>query len=74
MRVKILDRWQSGIPRALLALALGATFVSCASTKEPAPLVSDPSGGRESAIPWNKQEKWEQQGQLSQFQEEQNRR
>ncbi len=47
---------------AALALALMA-FASCATKPEPQ-LVSDPSGARESALPWNKQEKWESTGQL----------
>ena len=48
---------------ANLALLAGAalTLGSCA-TKQPPPLVSDGSG-RESQLPWNKQEKWESTGQ-----------
>ena len=49
---------------ALLALAAGA-LASCASKKEQVQLVNDPSvSGRESALPWNQQEKWEGQGQF----------
>ncbi len=43
---------------ALLCCAAGS-LVSCA-TKEEMPLVDDPNGKRESTIPWNRQEKWEQ--------------
>lgn len=37
----------------------GSLLASCA-TKEQPPLVDDPNGKRESTMPWNKQEKWEQ--------------
>lgn len=48
---------------ALVALIAGA-LASCASKQEVA-LVNDPSAtGRESALPWNQQEKWEGQGQF----------
>jgi hypothetical protein len=39
-------------------------FVSCASEKHFA-LVDYPSGEKESTIPWNKQEKWENSGPLN---------
>ena len=42
-----------------LLLATTAMFVSCAAQKEQVRLVDDPDQHRESAIPWNKQEKWE---------------
>ena len=48
------------ILRVLLA-ALLATLVSCASQKDTR-LVNDPDQKPESAIPWNKQEKWETEG------------
>jgi hypothetical protein len=44
------------------------TFASCASTKEPPRLVADPDDRGDSAIPWNRQEKWETAGgQLREF-------
>ena len=43
--------------------AFGLALVSCASHKEVA-LVEDPDK-KESSIPWNKQEKWENTGPLS---------
>jgi hypothetical protein len=50
--------------KRLFLLAIAATLVSCAQ-KEQVALVNDPSGsGRESALPWNQQEKWEGQGQF----------
>ena len=50
-----------GINLALL-VAGSFTLVSCAS-KQDQPLVSD-NVGRESSIPWNEQQKWENTGQL----------
>ena len=45
---------------ALLA-ASTAAFVSCASEHQQAGLVDDPDARHyDSAIPWNRQEKWEQ--------------
>ena len=51
----------------LFALAIAVT--SCASTQETPRLVSDPDDHGDSTIPWNKQEKWETAGQLSEFTE-----
>ena len=48
---------------ALLPVA-AAVLASCAQ-KEQVALVNDPStSGRESALPWNQQEKWEAEGQF----------
>jgi hypothetical protein len=44
---------------AVLLLAAVSTLVSCASQKENVALVKDPDAKPESAMPWNKQEKWE---------------
>jgi hypothetical protein len=53
-----------GMAKLMFLLIAAGAFASCAS-KEPAPLVSDASSTqRESALPWNKQEKWEGTGQL----------
>ncbi len=58
---------------ALGVIAAGV-FSSCAS-KEPPPLISDGSRtGEESTLPWNKQEKWEGQGQLGKMAEQFNSR
>ncbi len=44
-------------------MALGlCAFTSCATKQEPQ-LIAD-QNGRESALPWNQQEKWENTGQL----------
>ena len=47
----------------ILLLATASGLSSCA-TKEVA-LVKDPDAKEESMIPWNRQEKWEAQGQFS---------
>ena len=41
------------------ALALG--FSSCATKNETA-LISDPNARKETALPWNEQQKWEREG------------
>lgn len=56
MQELVFDRTK--IAAIALSLCALASLVSCA-TREPVPLVADPSGRPESAIPWNKQEKWE---------------
>ena len=43
---------------ALLS-AMAITLISCATQKQALRLVSDPDDRADSAIPWNKQEKWE---------------
>lgn len=48
--------------KALLLVTLAFAFASCATKQEPQ-LISD-GAGRESALPWNQQQKWENQGQL----------
>lgn len=47
----------------VLLFAAAATFVSCATQKQA--VVDDPDSKKESMIPWNKQERWETQGQLA---------
>jgi outer membrane biogenesis lipoprotein LolB len=44
-------------------LVVTATLVACAKDKQPS-LVDDSATKNESSMPWNKQEKWETQGQL----------
>ncbi|MFL6589316.1 MAG: hypothetical protein ACJ8M4_04015 [Chthoniobacterales bacterium] len=51
----------------IAALAfVGLTFVltSCAS-QDPAPLIADPNGAAETALPWNEQQKWEREGEAA---------
>ena len=40
---------------------LTVELTSCA-TKTPAPLIADPQSSRETALPWNEQQKWEREG------------
>jgi outer membrane biogenesis lipoprotein LolB len=50
---------------ALLLLAGCMAFAACATQKPQPALVDDPDAKKESQIPWNKQEKWETQGQFA---------
>lgn len=59
----LVPKIRKGIASAIL-LAAATTFVSCASQKQVA-VVDDPDAKHESMIPWNKQEKWETQGQYA---------
>jgi hypothetical protein len=45
-------------------LIAATTLVSCASQKQQV-VVDDPDSKHESTVPWNKQEKWETQGQFA---------
>ena len=47
--------------RIALLSYVAMALASCA-TREPAPLIADPSGTRETALPWNEQQKWEKGG------------
>jgi hypothetical protein len=48
--------------RCVLVLVAATALASCAS-KEPGPLIADPGATRETALPWNEQQKWEREGQ-----------
>jgi hypothetical protein len=48
--------------RFALVLVAATALASCAS-KEPGPLIADPGATRETALPWNEQQKWEREGQ-----------
>jgi len=50
---------------SLLLLAGCLALVACATEKQRVVLVDDPDAKKESQIPWNKQEKWETQGQFA---------
>jgi hypothetical protein len=47
---------------ALLALGLVVLGMSSCATKDPAPLINDPSAKKETALPWNEQQQWEREG------------
>ena len=63
MLAAIRNRNSVGAAKVALLIAALAGVCSCASTKEKPPLVST-GGERESSLPWNQQQKWENQGQL----------
>jgi hypothetical protein len=48
----------------LIFACLTSMLASCAS-KDPAPLIADPRGVRETALPWNEQQKWEREGEAA---------
>jgi len=62
MAAAIISRICSIIAGVSMLACLALT--SCAS-KEPGPLIADPSATHETALPWNQQEKWEREGQAS---------
>ncbi len=62
----------SKIARIFLLVAGLSALTSCASHKEPE-LVSS-GATTESALPWNKQEKWESEGQFAGLNDAVNRR
>jgi hypothetical protein len=65
MLARIPDRFRSLLRISALAICAVGAFTSCA-TKEQPPLIGDNTGNtRESSLPWNKQEKWESQGQYA---------
>jgi hypothetical protein len=46
--------------RIALLFCVATALVSCA--KDPPPLIADPGNTRETALPWNEQQKWEREG------------
>ena len=48
----------------IAALALLGALSSCASNKQTA-LIDDPNDKKETALPWNEQQKWEREGQAA---------
>jgi hypothetical protein len=48
----------------LLAGGCAFALISCA-TKEPGPLIDDPNAKKETALPWNEQQKWEREGEAA---------
>lgn len=47
--------------RAALIACCGFALASCATKKETA-LIDDPDARKETALPWNEQQKWEREG------------
>jgi len=60
----ILNRIRFRIAGTLVLAFLAAALTSCA-TKDPAPLIADPNASRETALPWNEQQKWEREGEAA---------
>lgn len=50
---------------AWVALGLFAVGMSSCATKDPGPLIEDPSAKKETALPWNEQQKWEREGEAA---------
>ena len=48
--------------QVVLVTTIALAVAACA--KEKPPLIADDAAQRESAIPWNEQQKWEQEGQF----------
>ena len=57
MLARIRRRWRN-IGSALYVIS-AIMLISCATQKGPPQLVSDPDDRGDSAIPWNRQQKWE---------------
>jgi hypothetical protein len=47
----------------LAAIGFASILSSCA--KDPGPLIADPNGATETALPWNEQQKWEREGEAA---------
>ena len=60
-------------PITSLVMLMGSAFLTSCATKEPPPLLST-GAERESTLPWNKQEQWENAGQFGSLAETQSRR
>lgn len=61
MLARIPDPTGVKLIRIALLSCVAVALASCA-TKEPAPLIADPGASRETALPWNEQQKWEKDG------------
>lgn len=61
MLARISDFTRFQFMRIALLFCVASAVASCA-TKEPPPLIADPSAGRETTLPWNEQTKWERDG------------
>ena len=48
----------------ILLLSCAAAALGSCATKEPQ-LLSDPTASRETALPWNEQQKWEREGEAA---------
>jgi hypothetical protein len=64
MLATILSRIHFRVVGLMMLVCLAAGLASCA-TKESPPLIADPASTRETALPWNEQQKWEREGEAS---------
>jgi hypothetical protein len=61
MLATIRNRSFSRAALTLFAAGWALALVSCAN-QDPAPLIADPNAKKETALPWNEQQKWEREG------------
>ena len=50
----------------VLLFCCGALLTSCATKKDTA-LIDDPDARKDTALPWNEQQKWEREGEAAAF-------
>ncbi len=62
--LSMLDRIRNSRRFIFALLLISASFLVACAQEKPA-LVDDPDSQHEGMMPWNKQEKWETQGQMS---------
>jgi hypothetical protein len=60
----IIDLNRFRLRQFTLLLSLTLALTSCA-TKETPPLIADPNAARDTALPWNEQQKWEREGEAA---------
>jgi hypothetical protein len=61
MLARIPDFTRFTLIKIALLFCVATALPSCV-TKEPPPLIADPGATRETALPWNEQQKWERDG------------
>ena len=64
MLATIRNRIHLRIAAVALFAAVALGFGSCASNKQTA-FINDPNDKKETALPWNEQQKWEREGQAA---------
>ena len=57
---------RSRIQLKLALVALSGALTSCATKKDVA-FINDPTDKKETALPWNEQQKWEREGEGAAF-------
>jgi predicted ATPase len=64
MLATIRNRVSFRIATLALLATLGLSLSSCATKKDTA-LITDPNDKKETALPWNEQQKWEREGEAA---------